>query len=42
MRSDASNERWREGGYSAWVHLGNASFKDFTVHFADGRTEKIP
>src|SRR5437868_2941701 len=28
--------------HNAWVHLGNASFKHFTVHFADGKTEKIP
>jgi hypothetical protein len=28
--------------HNAWVHLGNASFKDFTVHFADGTTGKIP
>lgn len=28
--------------HNAWIHLGNASFKDFTVHFADGKTEKIP
>ena len=28
--------------HNAWAHLGNASFKDFTVHFADGRAEKIP
>jgi hypothetical protein len=28
--------------HNAWVHLGNASFVHFTVHFKDGRTEKIP
>jgi hypothetical protein len=27
--------------HNAWAHLGNASFRRFTVHFADGRTEKI-
>ena len=27
--------------HNAWVHLGNASFVHFTVHFADGKTEKI-
>lgn len=28
--------------HNAWIHLGNASFAHFTVHFADGRTAKIP
>jgi hypothetical protein len=28
--------------HNAWVHLGNASFVHFTVHFANGKTEKIP
>jgi hypothetical protein len=28
--------------HNAWVHLGNASFVRFTVHFVDGRTERIP
>jgi hypothetical protein len=28
--------------HNAWVHLGNASFVHFTVHFADGRTKTIP
>jgi hypothetical protein len=27
--------------HNAWVHLGNASFVHFTVHFADGRTQEI-
>jgi hypothetical protein len=27
--------------HNAWVHLGNASFVHFTVHFKDGGTEKI-
>ncbi len=27
--------------HNAWVHLGNASFVHFTVHFADGRTKRV-
>jgi hypothetical protein len=27
--------------HNAWVHLGNASFRNVTVHFAGGRTRKI-